>query len=411
MAKVVQADRNAIVVQLTEGDLPEQRPLHSPLGASSAERWMKCPGSVRLVQSFKLPETDEPDYRAEGTAAHAVLERCLRESLDAWELIGQKFGADITCTQEMAEAVQVFLDASKHPLTRAKEWIEAHTDNPDFHPLFYGTVDYGYLQDDPNFLLLCVDDFKYGQGIVVEAVGNPQIMYYAYGLLCMIAKEGIHPDFVRMRIIQPRAFHPDGVVREWNVEADVIIEWAEGTLRPAMERTEDDPALWPGDHCRFCPAKLVCPAMHGLVQAAVDVDTDKIPQWSNELADQTYPLKDALKHFIKAMEEDVLRRLSHGFTLSHAKLVHKKADRVFKPGAREVLELRLGKDAILTAPEMMSPAQIEKISPLAKDIVHEYAYTPESGLTVAPTSDKRVAVKVSPPSEQFEEFARVIEGK
>lgn len=36
----------------------EQRPAHSPLGASSAERWMNCPGSVALLKDLKMETTD-----------------------------------------------------------------------------------------------------------------------------------------------------------------------------------------------------------------------------------------------------------------------------------------------------------------------------------------------------------------
>ena len=36
---------------------------HSPLGASGAERWMNCPGSVNLIKSMVLPESDEEDYQ------------------------------------------------------------------------------------------------------------------------------------------------------------------------------------------------------------------------------------------------------------------------------------------------------------------------------------------------------------
>ena len=69
----------------------ENRPAHSPLGASSAERWMSCPGSVSLIKQLDLDETDEPEYRGLGIAAHEAGAHCLKNKLDAWEVMGEKF--------------------------------------------------------------------------------------------------------------------------------------------------------------------------------------------------------------------------------------------------------------------------------------------------------------------------------
>ena len=48
---------------------------HSQLGASKAHRWMTCPASVSLEATF--PD-EESFYAAEGTAAHALAEMCLK---------------------------------------------------------------------------------------------------------------------------------------------------------------------------------------------------------------------------------------------------------------------------------------------------------------------------------------------
>ena len=44
---------------------------HALLGASSAERWLKCPPSARLGEQF--PDTAS-EYAAAGTLAHAIAE-------------------------------------------------------------------------------------------------------------------------------------------------------------------------------------------------------------------------------------------------------------------------------------------------------------------------------------------------
>src|SRR5271166_6425074 len=120
-------------------------PAHSPLGASSAERWMECPGSVRLIQSLKIEgDSDEPDYRREGTAAHEAIAHCLRNNSDAWEVMGETF-YDTVVSVEMADAIQVYLDTVRPLATPAAQvFIEHRISSPD-HPLFYGTVDFATI--------------------------------------------------------------------------------------------------------------------------------------------------------------------------------------------------------------------------------------------------------------------------
>ena len=89
--------------------MTETLPVHSPLGASSAERWMNCPGSVTLLQHLGLDESEEPDYRREGIAMHEAAAHCLREGLDAWEIVNQTF-YETLMTPELADPIQVYLD-------------------------------------------------------------------------------------------------------------------------------------------------------------------------------------------------------------------------------------------------------------------------------------------------------------
>lgn len=51
---------------------------HSNLGASSAKRWMGCPGSNALLEH--APPEQPSKYAAEGTAAHWVGEQLLLEA-------------------------------------------------------------------------------------------------------------------------------------------------------------------------------------------------------------------------------------------------------------------------------------------------------------------------------------------
>ena len=52
---------------------------HALLSASSSHRWLNCPPSARLCESY---EDKHSDFAAEGTDAHALCEFKLRKALD-----------------------------------------------------------------------------------------------------------------------------------------------------------------------------------------------------------------------------------------------------------------------------------------------------------------------------------------
>jgi len=372
----------------------EIRPAHSPLGASSAERWMNCPGSVALLKELKFPESDEPDYRTLGTAAHAVACECLQKGLDAWELMGETNGKHET-DSEMVDAVQMYLDECRSLITpQSTVYTEFRIDAPDFHPQFFGTTDFGCVTG----AVLRIRDYKHGEGIAVDVEWNPQIMYYAYGLLRH------HPevDMVDLGIVQPRGFHPDGPIRTWQVSADAIRTWAIDNLKPAMDRVEMDHDLDAGPWCRFCPAKLVCPLMTSLFGAAATADPGVVVNLNDQSLGRSYQYTAAVKFYLKALEDETFRRLNAGSMKGcGVKLVMKKANRVWKDEAMGALSVAVPVDDLYTKPEMKSPAEVEKIGAEAKKLVREWAYTPQTGLTVALETDKRATVKVQTSTEAF----------
>jgi hypothetical protein len=354
---------------------------------------MNCPGSVALLKRLDLPMTEEPEYRSKGTSAHSVGYEALTSDKDAWELAGTQHGkheADV----EIMEAVQVYLDECRSLITpTAQVFHEFNISAPDFHPDFFGTLDFGVLDGRT----LSIRDYKHGEGIAVDCEWNPQIMYYAYGLLRRFPEV----EIVNLGIVQPRAFHPQGPIRRWTISAEALRQWALTELRPAMERTALDTALDAGPWCRFCPAKLVCPLMVSLFGAAATADHKVVINLDDQSIGRSYQYTAAVKSYLKALEEETLRRLMAGKDIPGTKLVNKKANRIFKEGAEQGLACSIQKNDLFTKPELKSPAQLEALGPHAKKLVAEWAYTPVSGVTVALTTDKRPAIKPDLGSEAF----------
>lgn len=363
---------------------PLELPAHSPLGASSAERWLNCPGSVTLIDLLRSSPgyvEEDPDYRRDGTEAHALAAYCLETDIDAWEASAEEQFPALTA--DMMDAVQVYLDFVRSiPGIRRIEW---RVHRPELHPLFYGTLDCVIFE---GVGVIHVIDYKHGVGVVVDAEENPQLKYYGYGV---VGDDGLgkwKPDTpVKLTIVQPRGYHPDGDIRTWETTVGEIRRWAEEELRPAMEATKDLDYLALGEWCRFCPAKLVCPAFDNLGRKALA---------GTEI---TYAEAQQLKMLVKAIEERDFRRLMEGADPQEvgAKLVAKRADRIWKDAAP--IEQKFGDDA-WQPKALRSPAQIEKL-PGGKDFVAEYAYKPATGYSVATLDDKRMAVKPQTPEEKY----------
>ncbi len=366
--------------------MPELKPKHSPLGASSAERWMKCPGSVTLIKSLGLGESDDSEYSREGTLAHEVLSNCLRQKVDAWELCSET---------DMALAVQEGVDVCRSLITpHGVTYIEEHITS-DIHEDFAGTVDFAHVADS----LLNVVDYKHGVGIPVEVDHNPQLLYYAFGILQK------HPDVRRVviRIVQPRCPHSEGSVRKFVISAEELTEWVETTLAPAMERTNFDHTLDAGPHCRFCPAKLVCPLMKSLFEAACTSDHTEVINMTDDILGRQFKLVDVVYMYLKAIKDEVSRRVLSGRKIESAKLVAKKSDRIYREGAQDVFNETFREEAFSTT--LKSPAQMEKLGDTAKQMVREWAYQPQTGYTVAPVSDKRRAVELEKVEDVFRNYA------
>jgi hypothetical protein len=364
---------------------------------------MNCAGSVTLIKALTLPESDEEDWRRDGIAAHEAAAHCLNNGLDAWEIIGEKFYTDVEFSEDMAKAIQVYLDECRRLIDQPPHlttyWVEYSISSP-VHPDFYGTLDFAAA----NPAGIRVRDYKHGEGIAVFPEENPQQMYYAFGLIDgheRTTGEALPDDMpVELGVVQPRTVWLEPV-RTWTTTVGEIKAWVHDVLVPAMNATDFDHGLQAGSWCRFCPAKLACPLLTSLFRAAAMADNRQVVHLSDEALGRDYELREAVKFYLKAQDEEAFRRLQHGHDLGPgAKLVHKLARRVYHKGAESLARAKFGADAIEPA-RVKSPAELEKVSPAAAEFVKEYAFTPDTGLTVAPGSDRRQAVKVVTAAEMF----------
>lgn len=237
---------------------------HALLGASSAHRWLACPPSAKWELSF--PETKVSEAAEEGTLAHAVAEEHMRKLLAGKKpTTSAKTKKHALYKPVMEEHVSTYTDYLMEHLTEARQTtedalllLEERVDYSEFVPEGFGTCDAILIADD----VMHVFDFKYGKGVPVDAVNNPQIRLYAIGAL--EAFDGLY-DIKRVvaHIIQPRL---DSITFE-EMTVKQLYDWVRESVVPrAKEAFEGKGKHAAGDHCRFCRCKNVCRyyAMHQL---------------------------------------------------------------------------------------------------------------------------------------------------
>ena len=162
--------------------------IHAALGASAAHRWMACPGSLRLLAGIKSRDTK---YTIEGTSAHTLAQMALEKNLPpkTWE--GSEING-VPVTEEMVEAVSVFVDdVNEHKTNGCVTYIEQRFDLSPLNPPgpMFGTGD--VVIYDPENRVLRVNDFKYGQGVVVEVEDNVQLLFYGLGALLELKRHDV----------------------------------------------------------------------------------------------------------------------------------------------------------------------------------------------------------------------------
>lgn len=382
-------------------DTPQhQDRAHSILGASKAKQWIKCPGSIALAEA--MPEYDTTTaYAAEGTVAHELAELALREHVDPLMYVGKRIDG-IRVTKEMALAVGMYVD-------KVNALAEGFGVEPQLEVRFsldrlnppvpmFGTGDCVIMDAKHNHMHVL--DYKHGRGVVVEAEKNPQLMYYALGAVLELE---VKPDKITTWIVQPRAEHRDGTVRDYTFTWEELVEFRHMLLDAARRTQEPDAPLAVGDWCRFCPAKALCPAQKEyavtVAQDMFEVDAPpELPAPDMLTEDELTTVLDhanMIEGWFRACRAFVQEKLENGEEHTGYKLVPKRAQRKWKDEAeaQEVLrELGIeGHDLIVTS--TISPAQAEKLLRREGVEVPPHLIVKESsGNTLAPDSDPRDAV-------------------
>lgn len=444
-------------------------PAHSKFSASSSHRWMHCPGSMAL--EAVLPDKPS-GYAEEGTAAHTLGAWCLDEGKDAADYPHESITTEAGHTfavGPMVDHVQTYVDSVRtyggdlmvEQRVHYGDWLGVSDDEA------FGTSDAVIIENDvmlPDLQAqlntaaaysealrgdrITIVDFKFGMGVRVFAsteeeidgnivtVGNPQLMLYALGALYEF---GFLGDFKRARMVisQPRIGHHD----EWEcdvaelhafaLEARAAVAKAKAATHPIAPGADGYTALNPSeDACRFCKAKATCPALAAEVRTTTKHSAAADPQDFNDLIVKDASLTgeytaDALaqamgkvgliEDWCKAIRAEAERRLFAGQDVPGYKLVEgKRGNRAWTDAAEveaKLKAMRLRHEDMFSY-SLKGPAPMEKLlkkeSPRRWAALQEFITQSEGKPSVAPASDGRPALSVTPTADDFDDLSDTV---
>ena len=345
---------------------------HSTIvGGSTAKRVISCPASIDMVA--KMPKMPSSKFADEGTLLHDAISQIL--DCKATDVVGMVYEG-ITLTQELYDdKIAVALAALDEidPDKQMEFAVESSVNFGDLLPGVFGSADLLGRIGKKAIVL----DWKFGNGVAVEATENYQGMFYAAAAMrtpeTAWVFEGV--EEIEIIIVQPP------MVKRW-VTTPARIAMFEFDLIAAVNGPRTKMAT--GDHCRWCAAKPTCPLVTGAVDRAlktalVSQDADKV----SEYLDQA----ELLESWIDSVRVLAYDMLENNVKVPGYKLVAKRGTRQW---VNDDAPVKLLGDKAYES-KLISVAQAEKIIG-KKNFPSDVAVSVSSGSTLAAESDPRPAV-------------------
>jgi len=352
------------------------------VGGSTAKRVINCPASVKLVQ--QMPPQVESEHAARGTLLHNVIAELLEFDKKPAQCLGATY-KDQTLTQELLDEKIIpalaLLD-EVDPEKKMEYMVETRVGFGDFLPGVFGSTDLLGRKGKRAIVL----DWKFGDGVLVDAVENPQLLFYAAAAMRTPAAQWIFEgaEEIECIIVQPPS------IRRWVTTPERIKQFEQELLYAVRLSSWPEAPFATGDHCRWCAAKPICPRMTGAADRALKVQLTNLP--AEQIATQLRQA-DMLEDYIKELRALAFQMLENDRPVPSYKLVAKRGTRQWVN--EDAVELWVYNETIPDAydAKLKSPAQMEKVlKKLGKELPSELVVSISSGSTLAPDSDPRPAV-------------------
>ena len=384
---------------------------HARLSASSAHRWLECPPSVAATEN--MPD-ETSIFAEEGSAAHEAAEYKVRWYLGERDMKPPSTG-QFDWHRQDGRTAEGWLLRSK---SAEQDEIDRHTDTyafyaadkieeirkscPDALVLVEQRLDFSNFVEDgfgTGDLVIVADDvihiidFKYGKGVPVSAMHNPQMMLYALGALNLYDYlYDIHT--VKMSIVQPRL----DSISEWEISVDDLKDWAENTLKPAAElAAKGEGEFKAGSHCRFCKLKATCRKRAKYMLEAAKYEFAQPAELSDEEIAEVLKLSGELSKWA----DDVFayaqaKAVNEGKHWDGYKVVEGRSVRKYANESKiaEICQANGYKLSQIYKQTLIGITDMEKLMTKKRfrELLSDYIVKPKGKLTLVPVSDKREEV-------------------
>ena len=345
------------------------------VGGSTAARVIACPGSVALCAT--VPSRPAGRYADKGTLLHDAIARLLRGATPD-SLLGITY-KDEVITRELIDhkltpALELFRQVDPYSLIAYD--VEAQVDFGSAIPDAYGTAD--IIGRVGNRVVVL--DWKFGDGVMVRAEENAQLMFYAAAAMHTESTKGyfLGAEVVECVIVQP----PN--IRRWVTTPDRIRSFEVELRRAVLDAAKRDAPMAAGDHCRWCAGRPVCPVMTGAADRALQTQIETLDAHTigGYLQSATQ-----LQGWIDDLKALALQMLEANTKVPGWKLVAKRPTR--KWSDEDAVKHWLTDTGDLSIfMELASPARVDKL--LGKKKMPEgYVVSVSSGPTLASEDDPR----------------------
>ena len=379
---------------------------HSIIPPSSAHIWGApngCTGWVLMSQQF--PEQEETPEAAEGTASHEIGSGLImnqavgRITNNPPDFVDKTASNGVIYTQEMFEAAEIYANDVGEVMRSTAVFGGPNFGNeqkikmPKIHELNEGTPDQFIFDGKTGNLY--VWDYKFGFE-VVEVFENWQLIDYTEGVLELLEVNGIADQHVtvHMRVIQPRAHHRDGIIREWVVKASDLRAHFNTLHMNAAISLSNDSVCNTGTHCKHCVARHACGPAIQAGMGMFEVLGKPVPLTMSPAAKgaQLTLIKRARKHLESlesGFEEEIKHEIRSGTDIpgwlvqmgqGHEKWI-KPAEEVATMGDLMGFDVR-------KPLAVKTPTQVRQLG-IDDSVIKEYSIKPNTGLKIVPDNGSK----------------------
>lgn len=362
---------------------------HSKLSASSAHRWLVCPGSVSLSESYPDSSSQAAE---EGTAAHALAEHKVRKALKLRSKRPvSKYDSDEmeACTDDYRDYVIGCYTEEREACPGTKILIEQMVDYSAYCPEGFGTCDCIIVSDRK----LHIVDLKYGVGVLVSSERNPQMMLYALGAIELF--EDLY-DFedVELTIFQPRREN----ISSYETTVEDLKKWAEEVVRPKAQKALSDSAEFHPDEaaCMWCKAKNTCRARAEVNMSMLRYEFAMPPTLLDEEIPVILEQAGHLKKWLSDIESYALDKALHGHKWDGFKIVKGRSRTVYKnEEAVKNACHEAGYDDIYNT-KLIGLTEMKKLlgKDLYKEIIEPLTEKKPGSPSLVPETDKRKGIEI-----------------